>query len=67
MPDGCDGEPYLTTEEVAEILRTKPGTVRFWRTKGRGPVGAKIGRRWLYRRADVDAWYDAQKRPPASE
>ena len=39
---------YLTTEEVAELLRTSPETCRFWRHEGRGPEAFKVGRRVLY-------------------
>jgi predicted DNA-binding transcriptional regulator AlpA len=52
-------EKLLTTEEVAEIFRTEPATVRWWRHVGRGPRGFKVGRRVLYREADVAAWAEA--------
>ena len=29
---------YLTTDEVAEMLRTPPETVRYWRHIGKGPT-----------------------------
>jgi DNA-binding transcriptional MerR regulator len=48
----------LTTSDVAKIARTSPGTVRYWRHIGQGPGGFKVGRRVLYRRADVLAWLD---------
>jgi hypothetical protein len=35
-------------------------TVRYWRTIGYGPKSARIGRRVVYRRADVFAWIDSQ-------
>jgi excisionase family DNA binding protein len=46
----------LTTEEVAEIFRTSPETVRYWRHVGRGPKSFKVGRRVLYAREDVDTY-----------
>lgn len=46
----------LTTEEFAEMARTVPGTVRYWRHIGYGPRGVKRGRRVLYRADVVDAW-----------
>ncbi len=46
-------DDYLTTEEVAQLLRTSAGTVRYWRHVGRGPTSFKVGRRVLYARADV--------------
>ena len=39
---------YLTTEEVAQKLRTPAETVRYWRHVGKGPKSFKIGRRVLY-------------------
>ena len=49
-------EKYLTTEEVAEIARTRPSTVRYWRTAGTGPRGVKRGRRVLYPQSEVERW-----------
>ncbi len=51
---------YLTTQEVAELVRAPAETVRYWSHAGRGPRSVKIGRRRLYRRADVQAWLDEQ-------
>ena len=47
---------YLTTQEVAEILRTPAETVRYWRHEGRGPKSFKVGRRVLYAAEDVEAF-----------
>jgi excisionase family DNA binding protein len=47
---------YLTTKEVADLLRTSPETVRFWRHVGKGPQSFKVGRRVLYDVADVEAF-----------
>lgn len=49
-------ERYLTTEEVAEIARTAPSTVRYWRHLGKGPEGVKRGRRVLYPESGVEQW-----------
>ncbi len=51
---------YLTTAEVAELLRTPAETARFWRHVGKGPRWFKVGRRVLYRRSDVEAWIEQQ-------
>lgn len=47
---------YLTTEEVAAMLRTPLETVRYWRHAGKGPKSFKVGRRVLYAAEDVDAF-----------
>lgn len=46
----------MTTSEVAEMLRTAEATLRFWRYEGTGPRSARLGRRVVYRRADVEQW-----------
>jgi len=48
----------LTTNEVAELYRTSPATVRYWRHIGYGPKGRKVGRRVLYERSEVEAFWN---------
>jgi len=55
MPD------YLTTSEVAALLRAPVETVRYWRHVNRGPASFKAGRRVLYAEADVREWIDRQR------
>lgn len=50
----------LRLSEAAEVLGVPENTLRFWRTQGTGPPSAKIGRRVVYREADLKAWIDAQ-------
>jgi excisionase family DNA binding protein len=50
---------YLTTDDVAELLRTSRETVRYWRHMGKGPRSFKVGRRVLYAKADVEAFVSA--------
>lgn len=50
----------MTTAEVAEYLKTPEATLRYWRHRGEGPRAVKLGRRVVYRRQDVDAWFEAQ-------
>ena len=52
---------YLTTAEVADLVRTSPETVRYWRFIGKGPASFKLGRRVLYERADVESWIAAER------
>jgi len=53
-------EDLLTTTELAEITRTPASTLRYWRHIGTGPHSFRLGRRVVYRRADVTAWLDEQ-------
>lgn len=49
---------FLTTEEVAEAVRTPVETVRYWRHVGKGPKSFKVGRRVLYAVDDVERWLE---------
>ena len=50
-------QDMLTTEEAATYLRLHPRTVERKARGGQLPA-AKTGRKWLFRRADLDAWAD---------
>lgn len=52
----------LTIEEVAEVTRVSTNTLRYWRHKGKGPRGARMGggKRLVYRESDVTRWVDEQ-------
>lgn len=58
-------QQYMTTTEVAALVRTSPETVRYWRHVGRGPACFKVGRRVLYARDDVDLWLDQARQGAA--
>lgn len=58
---------YLTTAEVAGLLRTSPETVRYWRHVGKGPVSFKLGRRVLYALADVEAFVEDARAAAAGD
>jgi len=51
------GERFLTLTEAAEVLRLSTRTVREYVKRGeiRGKV---IGKRWRFRRADLDAFFE---------
>jgi DNA-binding transcriptional MerR regulator len=57
---------FLTTTEVADLCRTSPETVRFWRHVGKGPQSFKVGRRVLYAVDDVETWLDAARATAAA-
>jgi predicted DNA-binding transcriptional regulator AlpA len=54
------GVKLLTMQEVAERYPIQEATLRFWRHKGDGPPSARIGRRVMYREADIESWINAQ-------
>ena len=49
-------ERFLTTEEFAEMARTAPSTVRYWRMVGKVDFGVKRGKRVLYPESKTAAW-----------
>jgi predicted DNA-binding transcriptional regulator AlpA len=61
MPDypASSAIELLTLPEAAELLRAV-ATLRYWRHLGTGPRSFCLGRRVVYRLADVHAWIEAQ-------
>lgn len=53
-------DPLLTVEEVSAKLRTPAGTLRYWRSIGRGPESFKVGRRVVYATSVVDRYLESQ-------
>ncbi len=51
----------MTTSEVADVLRTSPETVRYWRHRGEGPPAFKCGRRVLYPADELRQWIERQR------
>lgn len=51
----------LLIDEVAEITRLSPATLRTMRHHNRGPRSFKIGRRIAYYPADVHEWIERQR------
>jgi DNA-binding transcriptional MerR regulator len=58
--DAHAGDELLTIAEVADVLRVPIATLRYWRHLGTGPRSFRLGRRVVYRVADLRAWIDAQ-------
>lgn len=57
----------LTTAEAADYLRQGQRTLLRWRALRIGPPWCKAGQRVLYRKTDIDAWLEAQRRTPVRE
>lgn len=55
----------LNNNEAAALIGITPGTLKFWRCKGKGPRYIKLGSSpragVAYDPADVDAWVSARK------
>jgi excisionase family DNA binding protein len=55
------GDRLLTLREAADVLRFSTRTVREYVQRGE-IEGRIIGRRWRFRRADLDAFYEKAHR-----
>ena len=54
-------ETFLTTEEVLEYLQVNLRTVYRLIKAGKIPA-VRVGRQWRFRKRDIDAWLDSQRR-----
>lgn len=52
---------YITTKELAEVMRMSEQTLRHWRRARIGPPFVKFGRRVLYPRDGFSVWARAQQ------
>ncbi len=51
-----DDLTFFTTAELAELCRTNCATIKYWRKRGTGPQGIRVGRQVLYPRDHVLDW-----------
>lgn len=49
---------WLSTQEFAEFIGLPVETIYYWRKRGSGPRGVKIGRHVKYKLSEIDAWLD---------
>lgn len=56
----------LTTKSAAEYLGSTPATLNTWRYLNKGPRYVRMGRKIMYRRADLDAYLAANTVIPAA-
>lgn len=62
-----DLQDYLTTDQAAGYTKLAASTLTKKRLYGDGPAYSKIGRRVVYRRADLDHWLDGHRRTSTSD
>ena len=60
-------EGYQSEEETADQIKVKPGTLRVWACRGRGPPRTVIGRNIFYRTEALLAWMRQQERDPSAD
>jgi predicted DNA-binding transcriptional regulator AlpA len=51
---------FMWLEEVLDEFGMSRSSFAKLRAEGRGPVGRRIGRQVMFRRAEVEAWFDQQ-------
>jgi predicted DNA-binding transcriptional regulator AlpA len=62
-PAAPNSPSLLTAAQLATLLGVRDQTLAEWRVLGTGPRFVRLSARAIrYRRADVDAWLDAQAR-----
>lgn len=55
-------KPYLTVEDIAQLLEVGIDTVRNWINRKKDPLPAyKIGREWRIKREDFDRFMQERK------
>jgi predicted DNA-binding transcriptional regulator AlpA len=59
--------PYLTADEVRQIIRKSKTTLRRWRAIGYGPKFVRLQREVRYASSDVEDWLDALSGRPNGE
>jgi excisionase family DNA binding protein len=61
MPSSTAQAERLSVTEAAEYLGVAVTTLYGWRTRQHGPRSAKVGRKLVYLRGELDRWLrDAQ-------
>jgi hypothetical protein len=61
MKESAHASEFLTVEELAERWRTTPCGIHNLRHRGTAPIAHRLGRRTLFRLADVEA-FEATRR-----
>ncbi|MGD2165454.1 MAG: helix-turn-helix domain-containing protein [Anaerolineae bacterium] len=53
-------QPFLTPEDVSDLLQVSVYTVRRWIKQGELPA-YKVGRLWRINKGDLNRWLDQQR------
>ena len=64
--DGVDVNPEdrrFTNAEAAEYLGICTRALKMWRDDGKGPRAIKLGRRYYFRKKELDAFIEQQLEP----
>ena len=61
------GDDLLTVWDAADILLLSPRTLDRYRADGTGPAYYKLGGRVRYKRSDLMAWVEQNRRTPGRD
>ncbi|AXK40692.1 helix-turn-helix transcriptional regulator [Crenobacter cavernae] len=64
--DSIDPRRLLTRQQAADFLGVSVFTLNQYASEGKGPAFAKLGRKAVYRLADLEAYRTAQAEPVAA-
>lgn len=59
-------DPLFRRADAARYLQISEAFLKQLDYTGRGPAAIRIGRRWLYRQSDLEAFLDRQRCEPAA-
>ena len=62
-----DDDALMLLEEVAEFCRLSVSTLRWLRHRNEGPPAFKLGRRLVFRRAEVQKWVREREQAQQSQ
>ena len=54
-----NNEKWINLEEAADYLNVRPNTIREWIKKDKGIPARKIGRKWAFKRSELDEWVES--------
>lgn len=54
-------DKWININEAADYLGVKPGTIRSWIKKGKDIPAHKIGKKWMFKCSELDAWIQSGK------
>ena len=60
--DRPDADALLTEAQAADFLNLSVRTIQAWRNKWAGPLYIRLGRTIRYRRSDLVAWIEKERR-----
>ena len=65
LPAEFERDSSLTRKQAARYLGISEPFLKKLDLSRQGPIAHRIGRRWTYRKPDLDAWREAHRYDPA--